>query len=239
VLGFEYGYSLFYKDALVIWEAQYGDFSNEAQVIIDEYIMAGRDRWEKLSRLTLFLPHGFEGQGPEHSSAKIERFLQLGNKNNVNIVIPTTPAQLFHLLRRQVLKSQVVPLIVFTPKGLLRDPKCLSSGRIYFDLISERVKRDKSESIAIIRVEQLYPLNLEILKDLIVSYKEVDNICWIQEEPKNMGAWNYIKGFLQEIVKDEKKLHLIARKAKATPAVGSYRVHQFEYEILMKQAFEE
>lgn len=268
VLGFEYGYSVFYNEALVVWEAQYGDFSNEAQVIIDEYIMGGQQRWGKPSKLTLFLPHGFEGQGPEHSSAKMERFLQLTNKGNVVIVNPTTPAQLFHLLRRQVLEAITRPLIVFTPKGLLRNPKCLSSindfiqnsfqdvlddeyrpqnpkkllfcsGRIYYDLCLERNKRNKEGSIAIIRIEQLYPLNIKKLKSLIFSYEKIDNYIWIQEEPQNMGAWNYIKPTLEKLLMIGKQLQFIGRKPRATAAVGSYRVHLFEYEILMKEVFED
>lgn len=268
VLGFEYGYSLFYRDSLVIWEAQYGDFVNEAQVIIDEYIMAGEQKWAKSSRLTLFLPHGFEGQGPEHSSAKVERFLQLSTANNVFLVNPTTPAQLFHLLRRQMLSSWIKPLIVFTPKGLLRNPACVSSlddftlgcfqevmddgfrpnhpkklilctGRVYYDLCQERIKRGKEELFAIIRIEQLHPLHVDKIKMLLNSYEDIKEYYWVQEEPKNMGAWTHIKDTVEPLLGTEKKLNYIGRKAKATPAVGSYSVHYIEYERLMNDVFKD
>jgi 2-oxoglutarate dehydrogenase E1 component len=268
VLGFEYGYSLYYLDSLVIWEAQYGDFVNEAQVIIDEYIMAGEQRWAKPSRLTLFLPHGFEGQGPEHSSAKVERFLQLSTSSNVIVVNPTTPAQLFHLLRRQMLSTWIKPLIVFTPKGLLRNPSCLSSlddftlgsfqeviddnfrpkqpkklifctGRVYYDLYQERIKRGKEELVAIIRIEQLHPLHVDKIKRILDCYEDIKDFYWVQEEPKNMGAWTHIKDTLEPLLGNDKKLNYIGRKAKATPAVGSYAVHYIEYERLMNDVFKD
>jgi 2-oxoglutarate dehydrogenase E1 component len=262
-LGFEFGYSMFVGKGLVLWEAQFGDFSNGAQIIIDQYIAAGEQKWGQTSRLTLLLPHGYEGQGPEHSSARIERFLTLAGHENMWITNPTNPSQLFHLMRRQVKHPLAKPLIIFTPKGLLRHPDCVSSiqnftagafqeilddtlpankvtrlgfcsGRIYYDLVSERSKI-KLEDIAFIRLEQLYPLNIEKLKELIQKYSGVKEYLWVQEEPINMGAWGYIHHYLRELL--PKELKCIARERSASPATGFPYVHKKEHAALMNSIF--
>lgn len=261
VLGFEFGYNIGNPKSLVIWEAQFGDFSNGAQIIIDQYIAAAEEKWGQKVGLTLFLPHGYEGQGPEHSSGRIERFLTLSGDNNLQVVYPTTPAQLFHLLRRQTMLAAMKPLIVFTPKGLLRHPACVNeiqdftkgtfqdilddprapkkvkqlifcTGRIYYDLDEER-KKQKVEDMALIRIEQLYPLNLEKIKDLLKKYKGFKRSAWVQEEPKNMGAWNFIHSQLEELM----QLDYIGRVCKASPAVGSYALHKHEYSQIMQALF--
>ncbi|MDR3624417.1 MAG: 2-oxoglutarate dehydrogenase E1 component [Chlamydiales bacterium] len=266
ILGFEYGYSLSYLEGLVIWEAQYGDFSNEAQVIIDQYIAAGKQKWEKSSNITLFLPHGYEGQGPEHSSGRMERFLQLAGDGNMQIINPTTPAQFFHLLRKQVYKKRSSPLIVFTPKGLLRYEKCKSlllelssgkfeeilddlekyrsakillfcSGRVFYDLILERENRCRSD-IAIIRIEQLYPLHEENLKSIISTYQQIEEVFWVQEEPQNMGAWSFMQPRLQQLLNTKHKFGYRGRKEAAVSAVGSHALHLQEYESIMSKVFE-
>lgn len=248
ILGFEYGYSLAASHALVIWEAQFGDFSNEAQVIIDQYLASAEQKWAQTSRLTLFLPHGYEGQGPEHSSARLERFLQLAGRDNMILANPTTPAQFFHLLRRQVLQKVAKPLIIFTPKGLLRYPECVSpiqdftqgsfeevlfeevkdpkkvllcSGRIYFDLVKER-KAD----VAIVRLEQIYPLDIQRLKEICAAYQAP--LFWVQEEPQNMGAWSFMQAHLPE-------LGYVGRKKAASPAVGSHTLHEQELKAILKE----
>lgn len=264
VLGFEYGYSVAALEGLTIWEAQFGDFGNGAQVIIDQYITSGEQKWGQKSGLVLLLPHGYEGQGPEHSSGRIERFLALAGHDNIQIVNPTTPAQLFHLLRRQVLRALHKPLVVFTPKGLLRYPACVSplkelidgafceilddsispdkvakvvlcSGRIYYDLLNERNKSTNgAQEIALIRIEQLYPLDLELLKNILVKYKNAKEFIWVQEEPQNMGAWGYIHPILQEITK---KINYVGRMRSASPATGSHSRHDQEHAFILKQVF--
>jgi 2-oxoglutarate dehydrogenase E1 component len=262
-LGFEYGYSLACVVDLVIWEAQFGDFANGAQVIIDQYLMSGEQKWSQKSRLVLLLPHGYEGQGPEHSSGRIERFLTLAGHHNVFIANPTTPAQLFHLLRRQVLLPLQKPLIVFTPKGLLRYPACVSSledlaegsfheiiddsaappeverlilcsGRVYYDLVLEREKFKKN--LAIVRIEQLYPLHQEKLKTIFDKYSGVKECCWVQEEPKNMGAWQFIKPYLEELLTPTAQLRYIGRGQSASPATGSHLMHEREHQAIMQDA---
>ncbi len=217
VLGFEYGYSVSSPHSLTIWEAQYGDFNNGAQIIIDQYLSSGEEKWGQKSGLVLFLPHGYEGQGPEHSSGRLERFLSLTGNRSMCIVNPTTPAQHFHLLRRQMRLTDLKPLVIFTPKALLRLPACTSqlqefekgifqlvlddpekplsakrlvfcSGHIYYDLIAKRAK-EKAEGVAIIRVEQLNPLDEEMLRSMILLYSSAGEYFWAQEEPQNMGAW--------------------------------------------------
>lgn len=265
-VGFEYGYSLGKPKALVIWEAQFGDFCNGAQVIFDQYIASGEQKWGQKSNLTLLLPHGYEGQGPEHSSGRMERFLALCGHDNMQVVNPTTPAQLFHLLRRQALRPMHKPLVVFTPKGLLRHPLCVSriedltkgafeeiiddtldpskvkklifcSGRIYYDVLEERTKRKVSD-IALVRVEQLYPLNLQRLKDIIKKYKGCSTYVWAQEEPKNMGAWNYIRPYLEEAIPKTMSLGYAGREVSASPATGSHSQHLKEFTAILKQVFE-
>ncbi|MBS3904121.1 MAG: 2-oxoglutarate dehydrogenase E1 component [Simkania sp.] len=221
VLGFEFGYSLIAKDALVIWEAQYGDFANSAQIMTDQYIASSEQKWGLASSITLFLPHGYEGQGPEHSSARMERFLQLSAESNLRIANVTTPAQVFHLLRLQALSTVKKPLILFTPKALLRHPLVLStqkelesgnfekvlddplaslqaevlifcSGKIYYDLFAERQKRENKENYAFIRLEMLHPFDDAAILAILQRYQKCKRILWVQEEPANMGAYSFI-----------------------------------------------
>ena len=249
----------------MIWEAQFGDFANGAQIIIDQYISTAEQKWAGKANLTLFLPHGYEGQGPEHSSARMERFLTLCGDGNMQMVNPTTPAQLFHLLRRQVLHETPKPLIVFTPKGLLRHPKCISSledltkgkfyetivdampppkpkrvafcsGRIYYDLLEEREKRENQDLI-LIRIEQLYPFPSAQIEKLIDEIQGINEYLWVQEEPKNMGAYHFIRPYLQKRLPQGKSLKYVGRRRSASPAVGSYALHKKEYAILMREVF--
>ncbi len=261
VLGFDYGYALATPNGLTIWEAQFGDFFNVAQVIIDQYISSAEDKWALLNGLTLLLPHGYEGQGPEHSSARIERFLTLCAHNNMQIVIPTTPANLFHMHRRQVKREFTLPLIVFTPKSLLRHPKCVSSlsdmssgafqeviddnntepdtvlrvvlcsGKIYYDLL-ERKEQFDAKDIALIRVEQLYPFPAQQINKVLNRYKHAIKYLWVQEEPENMGAWNFIKNNLPEL-----DLEQITRQASGSPAVGLNKLHILEQTEIVDKVF--
>ena len=264
VLGFEYGYSLEAPEALTIWEAQYGDFVNGAQVIIDQFIASGEAKWERCSGLVLMLPHGYEGQGAEHSSARIERFLELSAGDNLQIVYPSTPAQLFHVLRRQMLQSFRKPLVLFTPKSLLRHPLCVSSlddlasgefhdvigdaaeaggvrqvlictGKIYYDLY-ERILRDKLEGIALLRVEQLYPLAVDRLWEELGRYPEGTGFSWVQEEPRNMGAWRSLRNILAELLGAEPRY--VGRPDAAAPASGSHRLDRVEQERIVKEALQ-
>jgi 2-oxoglutarate dehydrogenase E1 component len=265
VLGFEFGYSVVQPDSLVIWEAQFGDFANGAQVIIDQYVTTAEQKWGQKVNLVMLLPHGYEGQGPEHSSGRIERYLSLAGHENIQVVNCTTPAQLFHLLRRQVLRSIKKPLIVFTPKGLLRHPECISmvdeltkgsfmevlndpkppakvnrvafcTGRVYYDLLSERAK-DPHADIALIRIEQLYPLDTARIKDVLESYGNVDRFYWVQEEPENMGAWDYVKAPLQKLLPETKTLEYIGRPRSASTAAGSHALHKSEFQALITAVF--
>ncbi len=266
-LGFEYGYSAASPSALVLWEAQFGDFANAGQVIIDSFIVSGEAKWGQTSRLTLLLPHGYEGSGPEHSSARIERFLALGAEGNIRIAYPTTAAQYFHLLRRQALIRKPRPLIAFTPKGLLRldratasleeltegelhfildDPKAegrhekverlvLCTGKVYFDIdASER--RDAAENVAIARVEILYPFAKEQLKDLIASYPNLKEIAWVQEEPRNMGAWKVMSRRMPELLPEGVELTYIGRQGRASPGEGYSGAHALEQERIVLTA---
>lgn len=255
-LGFEYGFSIEMDKALVIWEAQFGDFANGAQILIDQYLAAGEQKWGQKSNLTLLLPHGYEGQGPEHSSARIERFLLLAAANNLLICNPTTPAQVFHLLRFQGKKTTKSPLICFTPKSLLREPLCQSplsdftegkflkviddpkkatnvkklyfcSGKVYYDLYTLR-KKEERDDFAIIRIEQLYPFPEKEIKEIFDSYKDVEEVFYFQEEPKNMGAFSYIAPLLQQVLPKERLLQYIGRKEAAAPATGSHELHNLE-----------
>jgi 2-oxoglutarate dehydrogenase E1 component len=267
VLGFEYGYSLDTPDGLIAWEAQFGDFYNVAQVIVDQYIAAAEDKWRRLSGITLLLPHGLEGQGPEHSSARLERFLDLAAEDNIQIVQPTTPAQLFHCLRRQVLRRWRKPLILMTPKSLLRNPRVVSplddfaagrferilpdtipntpseirrilmcTGKVYFDLDRER-ERVKRKDVAILRLEQLYPLNEAALDAALRSYRDGTELYWVQEEPENMGAWRFLKIQFGDAVLGRFPLKRISRPASASPATGSHSSHKKEQETLIAEAF--
>ncbi len=265
VLGFEYGYSLDRPDKLVIWEAQFGDFANAAQVILDQFIVSAEDKWGRLSGLVLLLPHGFEGQGPEHSSARIERFLQLAAEDNIQVCHPTTPAQLFHLLRRQVKRPWRKPLVVFTPKSLLRHPEAVStvdelatgqfqrviadgsveqeavrrvllcSGKVYYDLAAER-RRLGRRDVAIVRIEQYYPLS-DALDRALAPYAPGTPAVWVQEEPRNMGAWYFLSARRDELLKGRHPLSLVSRPESASPATGSKAAHDLEQKLLLDQAF--
>ena len=263
VLGFDYGYSVETPDDLTIWEAQFGDFANGAQVIIDQFIASSMTKWDRSSGLVMMLPHGYEGQGPEHSSARIERYLQLCADNNLQVVNASTPAQLFHLLRRQVKAAFRRPLILFTPKALLRHPACIStisdfssggfqeiipdtlatencrrvllcSGKIYYDLLEQR-QQNNCEDVAIIRIEQLFPLHQELLQQTISNYPEQVEYCWVQEESGNGGAWDHLRPQLRGLLGTEPRY--IGRKRSASPAVGSHRVHKLEQQRITEQAF--
>lgn len=271
VLGFEFGYSLDYPDALVIWEAQFGDFLNGAQVIVDQFITSSEDKWHRLSGLTLLLPHGYEGQGPEHSSARMERFLQNSAEDNIQVCNLTTPAQLFHALRRQVVRPWRKPLVIMTPKSLLRvaatssgihrpvstlkdltdgafqpiipdvlqnPPKprkvLLCSGKVYYDLALEREARGITD-IAILRLEQLYPLG-EAVKNALSIYADGTPLVWVQEEPKNYGGWYFINARLPDFLGGRLPLSCVARTASASPATGSKAAHMLEQSTLLSQA---
>jgi 2-oxoglutarate dehydrogenase E1 component len=263
VLGFEYGYAIESPHGLTIWEAQFGDFINGAQVIIDQFLVSGQTKWNQLSHLVLFLPHGYEGQGGEHSSARIERFLQLCAENNIQVTYPSTPAQLFHLLRRQMKQPFRRPLIVFTPKSLLRNPLCRSprkdfedgwfqeilvedfapkksrtvlfcSGKIFYELL-EKKNTEQREDIAIVRIEQFYPFRADLLEFELYKMAAVDNFVWVQEEPRNMGGWYFIRPYLEDFLKQ--KVIYIGRPEAASPATGSHRIHQKEQEQLVASAF--
>ena len=266
-LGFEYGYSAADPEALVLWEAQYGDFANAGQVIVDTFIVSGEAKWGQTSRLTLLLPHGYEGSGPEHSSARIERFLALAAEGNIRIANPTTAAQYFHLLRRQALIRKPRPLVVFTPKGLLRlegataspeeltsghfhfildDPRAeerrekierlvLCTGKVYFDMDTNE-RRVEADNVAIARVELLYPFAQDQLARLIAGYPNLKEIAWVQEEPRNMGAWKVMSRRFPEIVPDGVELKYIGRPTRASPGEGYSVSHAREQERIVLTA---
>jgi 2-oxoglutarate dehydrogenase E1 component len=261
VLGFDYGYSLEAPDTLTIWEAQYGDFVNGAQVILDQFLASGEAKWERCSGLVLMLPHGYEGQGAEHSSARMERFLALCAGNNLQVVYPSTPAQLFHVLRRQMLQSFRKPLVLFTPKSLLRHPLCVSTledlsergfreviadtpsndvqqvlictGKIYYDL-TDRILKDQVKGIALVRVEQLYPLAAEQLRAELERYPKGVSFSWVQEEPRNMGAWRSLRNQLAELLGAEPRY--VGRPDAAAPASGSHRLDRVEQARIVAEA---
>jgi 2-oxoglutarate dehydrogenase E1 component len=267
VLGFEYGYSLDYPEALVGWEAQFGDFWNAAQVIVDQFIAASEDKWRRLSGVTLLLPHGFEGMGAEHSSARLERFLSLAAEDNIQVVQPTTPAQFFHVLRRQVVRRWRKPLVVMTPKSLLRHPRVVSSlddfasgrferilrdtvqdrkvdvtrvlmcsGKVYYDLERER-ERSQRTDVAILRLEQIYPIAHDTLEAALRPYRDGTPVVWVQEEPENMGAWLFLKMWFGDALWGRLPFRGIARPASASPATGSHSSHKKEQEKLIAEAF--
>lgn len=268
VMGFEYGYSLDCPSGLVLWEAQFGDFVNVAQVIIDQFLVSAEEKWRRLSGVVLLLPHGYEGQGPEHSSARLERFLQSCAKDNIQVVQPTTPAQIFHVLRRQVLRSIRKPLVVMTPKSLLRLPEATSpledlthgtfqrilpdkylgqsnniqrillcSGKIYYELAAEREKLQLQDSVAILRIEQLYPLRDEHLQAALSPYAAGTPAFWVQEEPENMGGWWYMRIQFGEKLLGQFPLSVAARAASASPATGSHTSHHNEQHKILERAF--
>jgi 2-oxoglutarate dehydrogenase E1 component len=268
VLGFEYGISSADPRRLVLWEAQFGDFTNEAQPIIDQFIASAESKWQRMSGLVLLLPHGYEGQGPEHSSARLERFLQLCAEGNMQVCSPTTPAQFFHVLRRQMHRPFRKPLIVMTPKSLLRHERCrsplddftaggfrlvlddsvgvaaeriqrvvLCSGKIYFDLLKGRDERGVDD-VALVRVEQLYPFPQAELQEVLARYRQAEDVMWVQEEPRNMGAWSFIEPRLQQILPGYRGVTYGGRPEAASPATGSHRSHTREQEELIKQALD-
>lgn len=264
VMGFEYGYSVIRPDALTMWEAQFGDFANGAQTIIDEYITTGEQKWAQKSSVVLLLPHGYEGQGPDHSSARVERFLQQCAQDNITVAMPTTPASFFHLLRWQVKSPLNRPLVVFTPKSLLRakyatsavsdftqgtfkailgdttvspdnvKSALLCSGKVYYDLVAEREKSGRTD-VAIIRLERLYPLPALTLPPELARFKNLETVKWVQEEPANQGAWSFMAMNLPEVI--NRHLIGVSRPASSSPAVGSHHRSELEQEALVKQAF--
>jgi 2-oxoglutarate decarboxylase len=274
VLGFEFGYSIADPLTLVLWEAQFGDFANGAQVVIDQFIAAGEDKWGQPSGLVLLLPHGYEGQGPEHSSARIERFLQLAADRNIQAAYPSTPAQYFHLLRRQMYggpdgRPLRKPLVVFTPKSLLRHPACSSrleeltagafrevlpdssaadpqavsrvlllSGKIYYELEAERRRRSASH-VALVRIEQLYPFPYGEVQEILQSYPPSAQVAWVQEEPRNMGAFRFVHEQVQPLLAQSRRLlEYIGRPESPSPATGSHKRHLLEQQEVLEHAFQ-
>ncbi|HET7267231.1 MAG TPA: 2-oxoglutarate dehydrogenase E1 component [Oleiagrimonas sp.] len=266
VMAFEYGYATADPETLVIWEGQFGDFANGAQVVIDQFISAGESKWNRLCGLVLFLPHGYEGQGPEHSSARLERYLQLCALNNMQVCVPTTPAQAFHMIRRQMLRKVRKPLIVMTPKSLLRHKRAvstleeLSNGHFHNVIADQHVKTakkvkrvvlcsgkvyydlleavetDELDNVAIVRVEQLYPFPRGEVSAELDKYKSADEVVWCQEEPMNQGAWFQIRHHLQACVSDRHALSYAGRARSASPACGHLNTHIAEQKALVEQA---
>jgi 2-oxoglutarate dehydrogenase E1 component len=264
-LGFEYGYSVVAKESLVVWEAQFGDFWNGASTIVDQFLVAAEDKWNQTSGLVLYLPHGYEGQGPEHSSARVERFLTLCAEDNIQVANCTQAAQIFHLLRRQVRRTVRKPLVIFTPKSGLRakatrspvgellegsfretiddptvtDPASvrrvvMASGKVAQEAF---VARDEATApVAIVRVEQLYPWPYDQLDEIVARYPNAKDIVWLQEEPENMGAWNFAKGRLYERFDDSHAIHRVSRPESGSPAAGSHAVHAQEQAALLAEA---
>jgi 2-oxoglutarate dehydrogenase E1 component len=263
VLGFEFGYSLDCPNMLLLWEAQFGDFTNGAQVIIDQFITSSESKWNETSNIVLLLPHGYEGQGPEHSSGRLERFLQSCAEDNIQVGNLTTPSNLFHALRRQALRTCNKPLILMTPKSLLRDPRCTSSiadltdsnfneiipdtkgnssakriifctGKVYFDLEAYREKNNLNHT-AIIRIEQHYPLHKSKLLEAVKCHPEASSFVWCQEESENMGAWSFFESILRKLLNQE--IIYAGRDASASPATGSRAIHLLEQTKLIEEAF--
>jgi 2-oxoglutarate dehydrogenase E1 component len=270
VLGFEYGYSTAQPFELVIWEAQFGDFVNGAQVVIDQFIAAGEAKWQRMCGLTMFLPHGYEGQGPEHSSARLERFLQLCAEHNIQVCVPSNAAQFFHMIRRQMVRPMRKPLIVMTPKSLLRlgeaaapfealttghfqkllkDPSptldakavdrvLLCSGKVAFALLHAR-DAAKDAQLAILRVEQLYPFPEAELTAALAAFPNLKEVLWVQEEPKNAGAWRTLLeplGHLTAALKSKPTLRYCGRVESASPATGFLKTHEYEQKLLVEEA---
>jgi 2-oxoglutarate dehydrogenase E1 component len=272
VLGFEFGYSVADPLTLVIWEAQFGDFANGAQIMIDQFLSCAEAKWGQPSGLVLLLPHGMEGQGPEHSSARIERFLTLCAGRNMQVANCTTPAQYFHLLRRQMYggpdrRGLRKPLIVFTPKSLLRHPGAVSSlaeftsggfrgvrddpsaeaarvsrilfcsGKIYYELVAAR-QEWKSDQTAVVRVEQLYPFPEQDIENVLLKYPQASELVWVQEEPRNMGAWRFLRERMQPLLaSSERGLRYCGRAESASPATGSHKRHAREQAAILEDAF--
>ncbi len=270
-VGFEYGYSVEAVDDLVAWEAQFGDFWNGAEIIVDNFLVAADDKWSQGSGLVLLLPHGYEGQGPEHSSARIERFLTLSTRGNLRVVYPSTPAQYFHLLRAQVRGALRRPLVVFTPKSLLRSRRArspvaaftsgsfsevlddpagaedldrnsvrrvvLGSGKVAYEALARRDQLgDAAREVAVVRVEQLYPWPGRKIDEVLTSYPNAREVVWLQEEPENMGAWNFVHGRLHRHLRESYSLRHVSRAESASPATGSAALHRLEQEDLLVRA---
>ena len=268
VLGFEYGISSADPRRLIIWEAQFGDFVNGAQLVIDQFLSSAEAKWQRMSGLVLLLPHGYEGMGPEHSSARLERFLQLCAKDNMQVCYPSEPSQIFHLFRRQMHRNFRKPLIVMSPKSLLRHPRCVSPLEAFTkggfrsviedkDLAQpEQVRRivlctgkvyydllagreeKKREEVALVRIEQLYPFPEQNLREVLASYPAVEQVFWVQEEASNMGAWSFVQPLLDEILNENMELRYVGRDEAASPAVGTHKTHQEEQQEIVDQALE-
>ena len=261
VLGFDYGYAMAYPKCLTIWEAQFGDFSNGAQIMFDQYISAAEDKWKIQNGIVVLLPHGYEGQGSEHSSARIERYLQLCAEDNMIVANCTTPANFYHLLRRQMKRNFRKPLVVFTPKSLLRLPAAVSTieelasgsfqeviddnidpkqvkkmvfcmGKFYYDLLAEREKLNRID-VALVRIEQLFPLHEEKLQDIIARYPNAERFVWAQEEPRNMGAWSFMLQRFTQV-----RLEVASRKYYAVPAAGSKARFEKRHQQVLKDVFD-
>ena len=268
VLGFEYGISSADPGRLIMWEAQFGDFANGAQLVIDQYISSAEAKWNRMSGIVLLLPHGYEGMGPEHSSARLERYLQLCAKNNMQVCYPTTPAQIFHVLRRQMHRTFRKPLIVMTPKSLLRHKRCVSdigafvqgcylnvidddavedpaqvrrvflcTGKIYYDLLAGREEKGL-KGVALVRVEQLYPLPEPELREIVARYAQAEEFLWVQEEALNMGAWYFIQPLVDEILPNSRQLRYVGRDEAASPAVGDHQAHVTEQQEIVQEALD-
>jgi 2-oxoglutarate dehydrogenase E1 component len=268
VLGFEFGYAASEPNTLVIWEAQFGDFANGAQVVIDQFISSSEAKWQRYCGLVMLLPHGYDGQGPEHSSARLERYLQLCAEDNMQVCVPSTPAQIFHLLRRQMVRNYRKPLIVMSPKSLLRHKRCVSefteftakpfqvvidemdinitpdkverilfcSGKVYYDLVEAR-EQHNIDNIAIIRLEQLYPYPRDEIETILQRYPHVEQRVWVQEEPRNQGAWWYIRAHMDvNLSHKDKRIEYAGRPASASPAVGYLQVHRKQLQELLADA---
>ena len=270
VLAYELGYASAEPNALVLWEAQFGDFANGAQVVFDQFISSSEAKWERLCGLTVFLPHSYDGQGPEHSSARLERYLQLCAEQNMQVCFPSTPAQMFHMLRRQMLRAHLKPLIVMSPKSLLRRKLSTSpvddlvtgkfqtvideideldkdqvtrllmcSGKVYFDLLEQR-RESEIKNIAIARIEQLYPFPREEVRELISQYKNLKEVVWVQEEPKNQGSWYYMqsRGTMIGCLKDQHTFGYAGRFYSASPATGLMPIHLAQQKELISDALQ-
>lgn len=265
-LAFEYGYATTESRTLVIWEAQFGDFANGAQVVIDQFISAGEQKWGQMCCLVMLLPHGYEGQGPEHSSARLERYLQLCAEQNMQVCVPSTPSQIYHILRRQALLNIRRPLIIMSPKSLLHHPMAISLfdelvngtfqsviGEIdRFDphdvkrviMCSGKVyydllsqrRRNRQNNVAIIRIEQLYPFPIQAVNEVLTSYEHVQDFVWCQEEPQNQGAWYYSQNYLSTVISTRNLIHYVGRPASASPAVGNWLIHQIQQKNLVSDA---
>lgn len=269
VLGFEYGISTADPRRLVLWEAQFGDFVNGAQMIIDQFLTSAEAKWQRMCGLVLLLPHGYEGMGPEHSSARLERFLQLCAKNNMQVAYPTTPAQLFHLLRRQIHRNFRKPLVVMTPKSLLRHKLCVSAlkeftdgsflpvidddeivepasvsrvalctGKVYYDLVAARRAKEDGGEVALVRIEELYPFPAIEMRRVLARYPNAEQVYWVQEESQNMGAWHFIRSYLDELLPADCELGYVGRDEAASPATGSGHIHQSEQQEIVTQTLD-